>query len=100
MVADAPPPTAPKRADPARDDQAGKTGRSKGQDLKELTGLSYVGLFFGIAVAVGAWLGSLADDRWDTDPWGITIGAILGSISGFRELYRVAMKASRDMDAQ
>ena len=68
------------------------------KDFKELSGVGYVGLFFGFAVAIGAWLGGWVDEKLGTDPWGLTLGAIFGSVAGFRELYRVAMRAQRDVD--
>jgi F0F1-type ATP synthase assembly protein I len=55
-----------------------------------------VGLEFGLSIALGAWLGSLFDGRFQTSPWGVLSGIVLGATSGFRSLYRFA----RQMEAE
>jgi len=57
---------------------------------------SYLGLFFGIAVALGYLAGHWADQRWHTDPWLSLVGLLLGVAAGFRELYRVTRLAIKD----
>ena len=57
--------------------------------------LSYVGIFFGVAVVLG-WLGGRwIEKRWGGAPWVSLVGVLFGVASGFRELYRIAKSVSR-----
>ncbi len=57
---------------------------------------SYVGIFFGVAVAIGYLGGHWLDRRWHTEPWLGLIGLLLGVAAGFRELYRLTRMALRE----
>ena len=57
---------------------------------------SYVGIFFGVAIALGYFGGHWLDKRWKTDPWLGLVGLLLGVASGFRELYRLSKMALRE----
>jgi len=55
-----------------------------------------VGLEFGISIGIGAFGGSWLDGRFGTDPWCLLTGVLLGSVSGFRSLYRYAQRYAAD----
>jgi ATP synthase protein I len=57
---------------------------------------SYIGIFFGVAIALGVLAGRWADRRWHTDPWLMMLGLLFGVASGFSELYRVSKAAMKD----
>ena len=57
---------------------------------------SYVGIFFGVAIAVGHFAGHWLDGKLHTNPWLGFIGVILGTAAGFRELYRLAKQYERE----
>jgi ATP synthase protein I len=57
--------------------------------------LSYVGIFFGVAVAIGYGAGHWAEQRWGGAPWVSLVGVLVGIASGFRELMRVARRYQR-----
>jgi F0F1-type ATP synthase assembly protein I len=40
----------------------------------------------------GWWVGSLIDSHYHLSPWGKIIGLIVGLITGFADLYRIALK--------
>ena len=56
-------------------------------------------MFMGLSVAICAYVGYRVDLAYDSKPWGVTIGLLLGVLAGFRELFRVAVKAMRESDA-
>jgi len=56
---------------------------------------SYVGIHFGVATAIGYFIGRALDNTWGTTPW-LAIGlALLGTASGFMELARIVKRAKR-----
>jgi hypothetical protein len=57
---------------------------------------SYIGIFFGIAIALGWFGGSWLDRRWHTSPYLAMIGLCFGVAASFRELYRVSKKYMRE----
>jgi F0F1-type ATP synthase assembly protein I len=57
---------------------------------------SYVGIFFGVAIAIGYFFGRWLDAKWHTAPWFGIVGLLIGVASGFLELYRVSKSALRD----
>lgn len=57
---------------------------------------SYVGIFFGVAVILCFLAGRWADRRWHTEPVLEIVGVLLGVASGFRELYRLSRKATKE----
>lgn len=61
--------------------------------IQTMSRFSYVGIFFGVAVALGLWAGSFLDRHWKTDPWLKLAGVLVGIASGFYELYRVSKQA-------
>jgi hypothetical protein len=64
--------------------------------LQAASRYSYIGIFFGVAIALGFFAGHWADRRWHTDPWLGLLGLLVGVASGFRELYRLSKRALED----
>ena len=56
---------------------------------------SYIGIFFGVAVMIGAYGGQWIEERWGGKPWVSLAGMLIGVTAGFRELYRIARRYSR-----
>jgi F0F1-type ATP synthase assembly protein I len=58
---------------------------------------SHVGLFFGVAICIGLFGGLWLDNHFQTKPIFTLVGILVGVISGFRELYRVAKQYERQL---
>lgn len=58
---------------------------------------SYLGIFFGVAIVLGLLGGHWLDRRWHTEPWLMIAGLLVGVVAGFRELYRMAKLALKDL---
>lgn len=54
------------------------------------TGLE-VGVAVGLGVAVGFWV----DGRWQTGPWGVLIGALIGLTTGLYLLIRDVLRLNK-----
>ena len=54
--------------------------------------LSYLGIFFGVSIVIGAALGTFIDKKWGTKPYLWMVGVVLGIATGFNELWRVAKR--------
>jgi F0F1-type ATP synthase assembly protein I len=54
--------------------------------------LSYLGIFFGVAICIGFFGGRWLDGRLHTAPWLTLVGLLVGVASGFRELIRVSRR--------
>lgn len=52
-----------------------------------------VGIEMALSVVAGLWLGKWVDGKWAISPWGLYVGLGLGSVAGFRALYRFARHA-------
>jgi ATP synthase protein I len=63
-----------------------------------MSSYSYVGIFFGVSVALCLFAGNWLDGHFHTKPWFTLAGALLGVATGFVELYRVSKKALREHD--
>ncbi|MSP59403.1 MAG: AtpZ/AtpI family protein [Myxococcales bacterium] len=64
----------------------------------QATKFSYLGLFFGVAIVIGYFIGHWLDRRFHTDPWIGMVGLLVGVAAGFRELYRVARQYQREQE--
>lgn len=60
--------------------------------------LKYAGAGFELAGAVGALclLGYWVDRKFDTSPWGILIGAVVGIVGGLYNLIRPVLRETLD----
>jgi len=54
-----------------------------------------LGFEMAAAVFIGAAIGYFFDERSSTKPWGLITGVIIGSIAGFINIYRFAVKNER-----
>jgi ATP synthase protein I len=76
----------------------GKGARIDKKAIQAMSSYSYVGIFFGVAIAICLFAGNWIDTRFHTKPWFTLVGALLGVATGFVELYRVSKKALRNRD--
>jgi F0F1-type ATP synthase assembly protein I len=51
---------------------------------------SAIGLQFAISIAIGALGGRWLDTRFDTEPWLMLLGIVLGSAAAFRDMAKIA----------
>ncbi|MEX2673617.1 MAG: AtpZ/AtpI family protein [Phycisphaeraceae bacterium] len=58
--------------------------------------LAHMGMEFAIAVLIVAFLGWLFDRSAGTEPWGLVIGAVLGTIGGLYLFIKEALRLNRD----
>ncbi len=63
-----------------------------------LSRISLAGLELGITVAIGVIGGLYLDRRFDTGPWLMITGLLLGVSSGFYNLYRLAVAQEEEND--
>ena len=63
-----------------------------------LSALSFatIGLEMGVSIFVGWYTGQWLDERFETRPWLMVTFLFLGLFSGFRSLFRLAMRAAKD----
>ena len=70
--------------------------------LRQIYKASVVGLNIVISTVVGGFLGYLFDyamAKWfgiTTAPWGLFVGALLGIVSGFKDLFMLTKKIEED----
>jgi ATP synthase protein I len=64
--------------------------------LRATTRYSYLGIFFGVAIALGFAAGHWADRRLRTAPYLGLVGLLIGVAAGFKELYRLSKQALKD----
>ena len=85
---------------PEPQDSHSSTSSSPAKQLatayRELAPYLNIGYFFIAAIALLAWIGYQVDAHWNTKPWGIAVGAILGVVVGFYNFFRTVLNGSRD----
>ena len=59
--------------------------------------LSFVGIFFGVSLVIGAAVGSFLDRKWGTHPYLMMVGVVLGIATGFNELWRLAKRYQKQL---
>ena len=59
-----------------------------------LLGLLSVGTVLVAGIVLGWFAGRWLDRRAGTEPWGVVIGVVLGSVAGFVELFRIVKKTT------
>ena len=62
--------------------------------LRQVAALAGAGLQFAVTVALSAAAGWWADGRLGTSPWLLIVGAIVGAVAAFIQLYRALLAAS------
>lgn len=65
---------------------------NKAETYKTYVKTSAVGLEFGLAIIVGAGGGYLIDKYFQTSPYGLIIGALIGSLAAAKTLWRFSKK--------
>jgi F0F1-type ATP synthase assembly protein I len=66
--------------------------------MQRLGRASAVGIELAVAVIGCLLLGAWADRRFGTDPWLALAGLLVGSLAGFRSLWRAAQASAADDD--
>ncbi len=69
-------------------------------DLKGLGDYGTVGLELVISILVGFLGGRWLDGKLGTHGWLTLIGLLLGTVAGFRSLYRAAVKMRKETEAE
>ena len=69
-------------------------------DLKGLGDYGTVGLDLVLSILVGFFGGRWLDGKLGTQGWLTLIGFVLGTIAGFRSLYRAAVKIRKETEAE
>ena len=60
--------------------------------------LSYIGIFFGVAISIGYFGGHWLDGRYHTQPYLSILGLLIGAASAFRELIRISREFQKSQD--
>jgi F0F1-type ATP synthase assembly protein I len=74
--------------------------REQREQLKQVLGLSTIGLELALSIALGYFGGRWLDGKFGTGPWLQWIGLALGLAAGGRSLYRVVRRAQRMMEEE
>jgi F0F1-type ATP synthase assembly protein I len=74
--------------------------REQREQLKQVLGLSTIGLELALSIALGYFGGRWLDGKLGTGPWLRWIGLGLGLAAGARSLYRVVRRAQRMMEEE
>jgi F0F1-type ATP synthase assembly protein I len=74
--------------------------REQREQLKQVLGLSTIGLELALSIALGYFGGRWLDGKLGTEPWLRWIGLALGLAAGARSLYRVVRRAQRMMEEE
>ena len=48
-----------------------------------------VGLEWAITILLCLFIGNYVDRKWDTSPWGVVLGSLIGIVAGFYNLWMV-----------
>ena len=72
------------------------TGRDR--DRRSWIRYSTLGIEFVAAVAGFALVGFWIDRHYETKPWGLLIGAVLGIVGGMYNFIRTALAAFKDLE--
>lgn len=71
---------------------------SKKSDGREFYKYAGTGFEFAGVLGVCLYLGYLADERWDSEPWGLLIGAAVGLVGGIYLLVKEGNRMMRELD--
>jgi ATP synthase protein I len=62
--------------------------------------VSYIGIFFGVAIGLGYLFGHWLDGKFHTYPWISLVGLLVGVAAGFRELIRIGKQYQKDQNRE
>lgn len=72
--------------------------RDRKELLSSLAIVSSMGISVAIAIAIGVWLGLTVDGWLGTKPWFFFIFLCIGIAAGFKNIYVIARRESRNED--
>lgn len=61
--------------------------------MRQIAALAGAGVQFAVTVALCTAVGWWADERLATSPWLLIVGALLGAVTAFYQLYRTLIRA-------
>jgi len=59
---------------------------------REIAPYLNISSFFLAAIILFAWIGYRLDKVWDSEPWGLVFGAIIGIVVGFYNFFRTVSR--------
>lgn len=65
------------------------------QYLRKALDFSAIGLEMGISVAIGVYLGHLADTKFGIEPWGVLCGIFIGLGAAGMALYKAYLRLKK-----
>lgn len=75
----------------------GPEGRKQ---MKELGGVSTIGIEIAVSILIGIAGGQWLDEKFETEPLFFWLGLLAGLVAGFRSLYRLARKTQHELRKQ
>lgn len=72
--------------------------KGNGQIMNAFSLVGTIGITMVATVAVGLYLGRMADNWLNTSPWATIIGILLGMVSGAWSTYKRVTEAEREID--
>lgn len=79
--------------DERRRSQRATSAERAAAGLRAAAILSGIGFLLAGSVAIGTFGGIWLDRQWHTEPWFTALGAILGSVAGFMQMFRLVKMA-------
>lgn len=73
----------------------GRTKTSWSDRLTELGPVLTLGINIGVCIALGLAIGYAADEHWQTAPWGLCLGTILGMAAALRNAWLVLRRSTQ-----
>ena len=70
--------------------------RDRQRQIRAIGFGSQMGLQWVASVGVGALIGHYLDKRFHTEPYLLSLGVVLGSIAGFKEMLSLLKRINRD----
>lgn len=52
--------------------------------------MSAIGYQFAVSIALTTYIGHLVDKYFETEPWGLVIGVLLGATAAYVDLYKLS----------
>ena len=68
------------------------------RSLKSIAYLTQVAFLMLTPIIGGIYIGQWLDVKWDTSPWLLFLGIVLGVGTGFMSLYKFIMKVTKSSD--
>ena len=81
-----------------QDERKKRADRSGFASLREYSPYLTLGFQLAAAVVVFTLIGAWLDSRWDTSPWLLLSGLLLGSVGGFVKFFKTIAQLERTQD--